>query len=110
MREAKKLFLNKGSIFHKYMCVCIQNIINRDRGEDGVDDLFYIEDMREIFPELVVYKPEGVRLGASWWPKERSDIRLRVFDSLIFDYEREIAMRKPEPWYTKLLNQIKRLF
>ena len=109
MREAKKSYIKsiQGSDPKEYSVICGRlGYALEDRGI--VDYRWNSSTVQEMFPELLEYKPEGVKCYDTWWPRERTDIRLRVFDSLIFDYEREIAMRKP--WYTKLLNQIKSLF
>lgn len=111
MREAKKAYINsiQGSDPKEYSVICGR--LGYALENNGIVDHYWSSStVQKLFPELMQYKPEGVPNGEVWWPRNRTDIRLRVFDSLIFDYEREIAMRKPEPWYTKLFNQIKRLF
>lgn len=111
MREAKKAYINsiQGSDPDEYSVICGR--LGYALENNGiVSHRWNSSTVQELFPELLGYKPEGVKPDDPWWPRNRTDVRLRVFDSLIFDYEREIAMRKPEPWYTKLFNQIKRLF
>lgn len=109
VREAKKSYLEtiKGGDPDEYSVICARlGYALENRGI--VDRYWNSSTVQELFPELLEHKPEGVDIRSFWWPRERTDIRLRVFDSLIFNYEREIAMR--QPWYTKLFNQIKRLF
>ena len=111
MREAKKAYINsmQGSDPREYGVICPRlGYALEDRGI--VDYRWNSSTVQKLFPELMQYKPEGVEFYNTWWPRKDTKTRLEVFDSLIFDYEREIAMRKPEPWYTKLFNQIKRLF
>lgn len=111
IRGAKKLYLkevNRLSNPNDYpvMCGCLTKMLER-RG--FIEDVYNwgCEDAQDTFPEMLQYKPKGVRRHDLWWPREDTKTRLEVFDELEIEYMAQIGASLP--WYTKLFNKIKNL-
>lgn len=109
VREARKAYINsiQGSDPDEYSVICGRlGYAMEDRGIINIH--WNSSTVQKLFPELLEYKPEGVSEYDTWWPREDTKTRLEVFDKLEVEYVAQIEANLP--WYTKLFNQIKRLF
>lgn len=95
--KARGLYLSDN---HLGVCVCIY--AKSDRPGHALD----------IIPELLHYKPVGVKLGGYWWDKDErgSQTRLEVFDELIEELELQLPNKGKGTLWNKIVKFFKGLF
>lgn len=110
IREARKYYkesLQGDVLTYRVICGCLTKMLDR---KGFIEDAYNwgCEDTQDTFPEMLQYKPKGVRRHDLWWPRKDTKTRLKVFDELEIEYMAQIGASLP--WHIKLFNKIKNLF
>ena len=82
LKEARQLILDRDQYF---ICKALDEIMaGQKRVSVGFKEVF------EMFPELILYRPTGVKVTGMWWGKDNVRIRITIIDSMIKDIEANI--------------------